>query len=266
MRSVPSANTCTTTTPSRGAVGAFSVNGWGTSASKPVEYTGMIIKITKSTSRISIKGTTFMSETIPRLPPTNIPIIHLVFWRLRPGHRSEQTPREEDSYTQRKQVKQAPPLQTKENLLARFELGGDQTNLVNAGAAHDIDGAGDVHEHYIVVAFDKSNFLGTLLEDLLHTRAKTIPGGVFIVDLKFAVHGNLDDHGFVLELDVLLLVRRGLRNERIQALGNKRRDDHENNDQHEQNVDQRDHVGRGHRSARFSSYIHPHSESPVGLR
>src|SRR5260370_30861380 len=78
----------------------------------------------------------------------------------------------------RKRVEQAPPLQTQENgwsephpykpkkpggasptptnrrkLLARFELGGDQTNLVNAGAAHDIDGAGDVHEQYIVVAF-----------------------------------------------------------------------------------------------------------------
>src|SRR6266436_614939 len=147
-------------------------------------------------------------------------------------------PHEEDAHIQRKQVEQAPPLQIEENLLARFELGGDQTNLVNAGAAHDIDGAGDVHEHYIVLAFDKSNFLGALLEDLLHTRAKTIPSGVFVVDLKLAVHVHLDDHGLVLKLDVLLLVRRGLRNERIQALGNKRRDDHENNDEHEQNVDQ----------------------------
>src|SRR5256884_9532583 len=114
-------------------------------------------------------------------------------------------PREEDSHIQRKQVEQAPPLQTKETLLARFELGGDQTNFVNTGAAHDIDGAGDVHEHYIVVAFDKSNFLGALLEDLLHARAKTIPGRVFVVDLKLAVHGNLDDNGLGPEFDVLLL-------------------------------------------------------------
>src|SRR6266478_5261642 len=257
-----------TTTSSGGGVPAFSVDGWGTSASKPVEYTGMIIKITKSTSRISINGTTFMSETIPRLPPANIPIIHLVFGGSdRVGARvRSKMPREEDSHIQRKQAERAPPLQTEKNLLARFELGGDQTNFVNAGAAHDIDGAGDVHEHYIVLAFDKSNFLGALLEDLLHARTKTIPSGVFVVDLKLAVHVHLDDHGFVLKFDVLLLVRRGLRNERIQALGNKRRDDHENNDQHKQNVDQRDHVGRGHGSARFSSYIHPHSESPVGLR
>src|SRR6266702_1842063 len=124
-------------------------------------------------------------------------------------------PREEDSHIQRKQVEQAPPLQIEENLLARFELGGDQTNLVNAGAAHDIDGAGDVHEQYIVVAFDESDFLGALLEDLLHARAKTFPGGVLIVDLEFDVVGNLDDPGFIIELDVLMLIRRALRYERV---------------------------------------------------
>src|SRR6266581_3917796 len=97
-------------------------------------------------------------------------------------------------------------------------------------------------------------------------RATSIPGGVLVVDLEFAVVGNLDDHGFILELDVLLLVGRGLRYERVQALRNERRDDHENDDQHEQNVDERDDIGRGHRSAGFSSYIHPHSESPVSLR
>src|SRR5882762_8359501 len=151
------------------------------------------------------------------------------------------------------------------SLLARFELGGDQRNLVNAGTTHDINGASDVLEHYIVVAFDESDFLGALLENFFHARAETIPSRVFLVDLELAIVGNLDDHGLVLKLDVLLLVRRGLRDERIQALGNDRRDDHENNDQHKQNVDQRDHVGRGHGSARFSSYIHPHSESPVSL-
>src|SRR5713101_2670421 len=241
-----------TTTSSPGAVWAFSVDGWGTSASKPVEYTGMIIKITKSTSRISIKGTTFMSETIPRLPPTNMPIIHLVFGDCRAVTVRSKCPARR-ILTSSETGGASPPLQTEEKLLARFELGGNQTNLVNAGAAHDIDGAGDVHEHYIVVAFDKSNFLGTLLCDLLHARAKTIPGGVFIVDLKFAVHGNLDDHGFVLELDVLLLVRRGLRDESVQALWNDGRDDHENDDQHEQNVDQRHDVRCRERSSAFSS-------------
>src|SRR5713226_7932808 len=136
-------------------------------------------------------------------------------------------PREEDAHIERERVGQAPPLLTCEQLLTGFELGGDQTNLINAGAAHDINSAGDVHEQYIVVAFDESDFLGALLEDLLHARAKTLPGGVFVVDLEFAIVGNLDDHGLVLELDVLLLVRRRLRDERVQALRRERGDDHE---------------------------------------
>src|SRR6266852_8828745 len=115
-------------------------------------------------------------------------------------------PREEDSHIANVWGKPHASRPAK-NLLTSFELGGDQTNLVNASAAHDIDGAGDVHEQYIVVAFDKSNFLGALLEDLLHAGAKSIPGGVFVVDLKLAVHGHLDDYRLVLELDVLLLVR-----------------------------------------------------------
>ena len=36
------------------------------------------------------------------------------------------------------------------------------------------------------------------------------------------------------------------------------------NDQHEQNIDQRHHIGRQERSSAFSSNIHPHSESPNG--
>src|SRR6266404_6255236 len=118
-------------------------------------------------------------------------------------------------------------------------------------AAHDVDSARDFHEHYIVVAFDKSDFLGALLEDLFYAGAETFPGSVFIVDL---------------ELDVLLLVRRGLRNEGVQALGRKRRNDHENDNQYEQNINERHHIGRCHRTALFSSHIHPHSESPSGLR
>src|SRR5712664_2221553 len=154
--------------------------------------------------------------------------------------------------------------QREKKLLARFELGGNQTNLVNTSAAHDVDGAGDVHEQYIVVAFDESDFLSALLKNRFHARAEAFPSGVLVIDLEFAIHGNLDDHGFVLELDVLLLVRRGLRDESVQALWNHGRDDHENNDQHEQNIDQRNHIGARERSSAFSSNIHPHSESPIG--
>src|SRR4029077_15728183 len=118
--------------------------------------------------------------------------------------------------------KPRPYRPAKTKLLTSFELGGDQSNLVDAGAAHDIEGAGNVHEHYIVLAFDESNFLGALLEDGLHARAEAVPSGVFVVDLELAVHVHLDDDGFVFKLDVLLLVRRRLRDKGVQASRRKR--------------------------------------------
>src|SRR5467141_248695 len=173
-------------------------------------------------------------------------------------------PREEDSHITWRHTGSHRRERT-ENLLTGFELCGNQADLVDARAAHDVDGARDFHEHYIVVAFDKSNFLSALLEDLLDARAETLPGGVFIVDLELAVLLHLDDDGLILEFHVLLLVRRGLRNERVQALRRERCNNHENDDQHEQNVDERHHIGRRHRSALISSYIERHSESASGL-
>src|SRR6267378_4147543 len=224
----------------------------------------MIIKITRSTSRISINGTTFISETIPRLPPTIIPMSHLVLRSRKAASVQEQMPREEDSHITWRHTGPRRRERAK-NLLTGFEFCSDQADFVNARAAHDVDSARDFHEHYIVVAFDKSDFLGALLEDLFYAGAETFPGSVFIVDLELAVFLHLDDDSLVLELDVLLLVRRGLRNEGVQALGRKRRNDHENDNQHEQNINERHHIGRRHRTALFSSNIHPHSESPSGL-
>src|SRR6267378_5897965 len=174
-----------TTSPSGGSESTGAFEAWGTNASSPLECTWMIIKITRSTSRISINGTTFISETIPRLPPTIIPMSHLVF--------PEQMPREEDSHITWRHTGPRRGERAK-NLLTGFELCGNQADLVDARAAHDVDGARDFHEHYIVVAFDKSNFLGALFEDLLDARAETFPGSIFIVDLELAVFLHLDDH------------------------------------------------------------------------
>src|SRR5258708_25595027 len=140
MRNEPSASTCTTTTSSSGGGGTLSVEDWGTNASRPTEYFGMIIKITRSTSKISISGTTFISETIPRLPPTDIPMIHLV-WLKCPARRT------------------LTSVQSCEKLLTGFEFGGDQTNLVDTSTAHDVHGTGNFHKHYIVVPFTQPVFL-----------------------------------------------------------------------------------------------------------
>src|SRR5260370_12871661 len=83
---------------------------------------------------------------------------------------------------------------THENLLARFELGGDQTNLVNSGAAHNVDSAGDVHDQYIVVAFDKSDFLSALLNNPFPARAEAFPSGFLVLYLDLAFPGTLHTH------------------------------------------------------------------------
>src|SRR5256885_10170164 len=141
----------------------------------------MIIKITSSTRRISISGTTFGSAATQRLPPTSIPMSHLAKICLR-----------EDSHTLRT---------SKRKLLTRLELGGDQTDLVDAGAAHDVDGFGNVLEHGFVVALHEGDFLGAFLEDLLDARAKLLPVGVVLVNFHLAVLADLDANGFVFQFD-----------------------------------------------------------------
>src|SRR6266481_6436681 len=146
----------------------------------------MIIKITSSTRRISISGTTFGSAATRRLPPTIIPMSHLAKIAC------------ERTLTSCKRAKR--------NLLTCFELGGDQADLVDAGAAHDIDGFGNVLKHRFVVALHEGDFLGTFLEDLLDARAKLIPVRIFLIDFHLAVLADLNDNGFVFQFDVLLLI------------------------------------------------------------
>src|SRR5579859_3811453 len=180
----------------------------------------MIIKITSSARRISISGTTFGSAATPRLPPTTIPMSHLANFRARGlSHPAKKT-----------------------RLLPCFELGGDQTDLVDTGAAHDVDGLGDVLEHRFVIAFYESDFFGAFLEDLLDARAELVKTGIFLIDLDLALFADLDDNGFVFEILILLLIGIRLRHKGIETLGNQGRDDHENDDQHEKNINQRNYV------------------------
>ena len=86
-------------------------------------------------------------------------------------------PREEDSHTLRRPGSgRCEPLE--ETLLPGLELGRNQADSVDTGAAHNVDGAGHFHEQNVVVALDERNFLGALLEDRFETRTKAIPGRV----------------------------------------------------------------------------------------
>src|SRR6267154_5848832 len=179
----------------------------------------MIIKITSSTRRISISGTTFGSAATRRLPPTCIPMSHLAKIAC------------ERTLTSCERSKQ--------KLLTRLELGGDQADLVDAGATHNVDGSGNILEHGFVVALNEGDFLCAFLEDLLDARAKLLPIGVILVNFHLAVLADLDDDGFIFQLHILLLIGIRLRHKGIEALGNQRCDHHENDDQHEKNINQR---------------------------
>src|SRR5882672_6180218 len=146
----------------------------------------MIIKITRSTSRISINGTTFISETTPRLPPTIIPMSHLVLRNRKAVNVPEQMPREEDSHIT---WRHAGPRQREraKNLLTGFEFCGNQADFVDARAAHDVDSARDFHEHYIVVAFDKAIFSARSLKicSMRGPRPSQVVSSLLILSLPF---------------------------------------------------------------------------------
>jgi len=62
------------------------------------------------------------------------------------------------------------PANEKRELLSCFELGSYQTNLVDSGAAHDVNGASHVHEERFIVALDERDLFRALLENLLDAR------------------------------------------------------------------------------------------------
>src|ERR1700682_31093 len=59
-----------------------------------------------------------------------------------------------------------PSRQAGSDLLPGFKIGRDQPNLINAGAAHDVDGPSDFGKAHRVVSLDEGDFLSALLEDV----------------------------------------------------------------------------------------------------
>src|SRR3984957_1096717 len=89
-------------------------------------------------------------------------------------------------------------------LLPSFQFRGDQANFIDARAAHDVDGARNVLKHYIVIAFDESNFLGALFKNISHARAKSFPGDFLVINLElgligFGIGHNLHDDRFIVD-------------------------------------------------------------------
>jgi hypothetical protein len=72
---------------------------------------------------------------------------------------------------------------TASGLLPRFQLCGNQANLVDSRGTHDVNGASDFLKLDVVIALNESDLFRALLEDLLDARAEAFPSGIFVVDL-----------------------------------------------------------------------------------
>src|SRR5208283_144880 len=94
---------------------------------------------------------------------------------------------------------------TANGLLPGLELRGDEADLVDSRAVHNIDRTGYFHEQNIIIALHERYFFGAILEDRFHAGPHGIPCGVLIVDLQVAVHLHLDDNGLIFKFRVLLL-------------------------------------------------------------
>src|ERR1035438_5347903 len=87
-------------------------------------------------------------------------------------------------------------------LTARFDLGGDETDLVHTGGVGQINHIGDVDEGDGVIALHKHNLLRALLIDVSQAPLQIVPGRIFVVDLDArilsgAAVDQLHDNGAV---------------------------------------------------------------------
>jgi hypothetical protein len=126
-------------------------------------------------------------------------------------------------------------------LLAGIDLGGNETHLVYAGRVDLVNDLGYVGEVEVFIAPDECDLLCPRLENVFQTPLQGAHRDIVLVNLERAVFEDLDDDGAILRIGLLLGIPRRLGNQRVEALGRERRDDHEDDQQHEQHVDQRRH-------------------------
>ena len=89
--------------------------------------------------------------------------------------------------------------------------------MIDARAAHDIDGVSDLGELDVVVTLDEGDLVGALLENIGEARTEIVPVAIVLVDLQFSARQNLDDDGAVIRLRLLLIRRRRLRNTIVES-------------------------------------------------
>src|SRR3974390_147049 len=118
----------------------------------------------------------------------------------------------------------------------------------------------------IMINQDQSdwNMLGSrLFDNVKQTATEHIPVALILIDHDFAAvqHGNHDRA--IVRRRLLLVRRRGLRNDCGQARRNSRRDHHEDDDKHEKHVDQGHYVRIRYRPVFASTNCHCHERDSL---
>ncbi len=113
--------------------------------------------------------------------------------------------------------------------------------MVNVGSTANVDHVGDVRKVHIVVAPDEHDALCAIGVDFGQLRQQVCLGHVILVDLvsrgTARAIDHLNDDGAIVGLRLLFGVLRRLGHQRIEALGRYGHDDHEDDQEHQQNVD-----------------------------
>src|SRR5271154_167320 len=160
---------------------------------------------------------------------------------------------------------------------ARFDLffghclRRDQPHVIDPHAPHYVNRARHLGERDFLGAFYEDDPIGALLENICQAWAKRVPVALLLVDHELPVLHHL--HNDCIGIGWFGFRLRRLRNQRGQSSGHLRRDHHENDNQHQQHVNQRNYVGlrnrpiftstKGHSHDRVSSSnAAPHSSEP----
>src|ERR1035437_10018365 len=152
-------------------------------------------------------------------------------------------------------------------LTAGFDLGRDQPNFIDTRCVGDVDDLCHIVEGQLGISLDEHDFFGAGLEDVVEAAFQILPRHVVLVDFErrliAAASQYLHHNSAVVAWRLLLLVLGRLGNQRVQTFRSQRRDHHEDDEQHQQDVNHWRYVDVGSGALAGPPHCHTHKELPL---
>src|ERR1035437_1487617 len=152
-------------------------------------------------------------------------------------------------------------------LNARFDLGRDQPNFIDTRCVGDVDDLCHIVEGQLGISLDEHDFFGAGLEDVVEAAFQILPRHVVLVDFErrliAAASQYLHHNSAVVAWRLLLLVLGRLGNQRVQTFWSQRCDHHEDDEQHQQDVNHWRYVDVGSGTLAGPPHCHTHKELPL---